>query len=471
MEKMTFGLIVGNREFFPDRLVEEGRERVIKVLEGMGYRVVTLSPSDTKLGAVETAKDAKKCAELFKEKAGEIDGIIVTLPNFGDEKGVAQAIRLSGLNVPVLVHAFPDDPEKLDLQNRRDSFCGKISVCNNLKQYGIEFSLTTLHTEDPESEVFKRDIEKFAAVCKIVKGMRNIKVGAIGARPSAFNTVRFSEKILERMSISVETVDLSEILHRVSNLKDDDERVRRKLEEIKKNYRLQIVPEEKILLMAKFGSVIDEWIEENDIKALAIQCWTSLEWNLGITPCTIMSLLSEKGKPAACEVDITGALSMYVLQLASGQPSAIVDWNNNYRDENETILFHCGNFPASIYEKKPEIKYADVIGTTVGKERAYGACAGKIKTSPFTFLRLTTDDNEGKVKAYVGEGQILDENPKTFGSRGVARIEKLQELMKYICENGFEHHVAINLSRVADAVKEALEKYLGIVVHKHNAEV
>lgn len=469
MKKMAFGLIVGNRNFFPDSLVAEGREKILKILESLGYEAVVLTPSDTKLGAVETWNDAKKCAKLFKENAEKIDGIIVTLPNFGDEKAVANTLRMSGLNVPILIHAFPDDPLKLDISQRRDAFCGKISVCNNLKQFGFNFTLTKKHVLDPDSKEFETEIERFAGICRVVKGLKGLKIGAVGARPSAFNTVRFSEKILERYDISVETIDLSEVLASMEKLSSDDPEVLNELDMLRKSYRIRIVPPEAVTKMAKLSVVLKRWTRENDINATAIQCWTSLEDNLGITPCAIMGMMSEHLKPSACEVDVIGALSMYVLTLASQKPSAIVDWNNNISDE-EVLLFHCGNFPPSIYTDV-EIRYADVIGTVTGAERAYGACAGTIKPGPMTFFRITSDDFNGKLKAYVGEGEIVEKDVKTFGSRGVARIPQLQNLMQIICKEGFEHHVAVNLSKVADIVKEAMEVYLGISTYYHSPKM
>ena len=168
--KETFGVIIGNRGFFPDYLCERGRETILKVLEEEGVGVVALTPSDTPFGSVETLQDAEKCAALFKSHRDQIDGILVTLPNFGDERGVANTIRLSGLDVPVLVHAFPDDPSKMTIADRRDSFCGKMSVCNNLVQYNIPFSLTKQHTVDPTTEAFRQDLRMFAGVCRVVKG-------------------------------------------------------------------------------------------------------------------------------------------------------------------------------------------------------------------------------------------------------------------------------------------------------------
>src|SRR5579859_6751975 len=210
-KKMTMGVIVGNRGFFPDHLAKTGREEMLRVLEAHGIDVVALAPNESKYGAVETREESRRCADLFKRNSERIDGIIVTLPNFGEERAIADTLRLADLRVPVLIQATPDDPKKMTIAFRRDSFCGKMSACNNLRQYGIPYSITTLHTEAPDSPEFTQDLQWFAAVCRIVNGFRNLRVGAIGARPTAFNTVRFSEKILEHNGISIETLDLSEV--------------------------------------------------------------------------------------------------------------------------------------------------------------------------------------------------------------------------------------------------------------------
>src|ERR1700734_259960 len=197
-KEQTFGLIVGNRGFFPDHLAKEGREEMLKVLEGAGIRVITLTPDESKHGAVESHEEARRCGDLFRQHRDEIDGVIVTLPNFGDERAIADAMRYSTLKVPVLVQATPDKASKMTTAFRRDSFCGKMSACNNLMQYGIPYSLTTQHTEAPDSDLFRKDLEWFAGVCRVVKGLRRVRIGALGARPAAFNTVRYSEKILEQ---------------------------------------------------------------------------------------------------------------------------------------------------------------------------------------------------------------------------------------------------------------------------------
>src|ERR1700721_390571 len=162
--KMTIGVVGGNRGFFPSPLATSGRLEMIAALEAAGIKPIVLTPEETAHGAVETYEDAKKCAALFKKHADEIDGIIITLPNFGEERGLADTLRLANLRVPVLIQATPDSTGKMGIAFRRDSFCGTMSICNNLKQYGIPYSPTTLHTEAPDPTEFKPALQGFYAV-------------------------------------------------------------------------------------------------------------------------------------------------------------------------------------------------------------------------------------------------------------------------------------------------------------------
>jgi L-fucose isomerase-like protein len=474
-QPVTLGLIVGNRGFFPDHLCEAGRKTMLQVLEKKGIRVVALSPEDTKFGSVESLNDARKCADLFKQHADDIEGILVTLPNFGDERGVANTIRWSGLNVPVLVHAFPDDETQMTIANRRDSFCGKMSVCNNLVQYGIKFSLTRLHTVDPSSQSFSDDLDHFVSVCRVISGLKNARVGAIGARPAAFNTVRYSEKLFELSGVSVETLDLSEVFGRASRLKENDPLLNKALEEITNYVPTNGIPKQSLVKMARLKAVIEDWMEKNQLVASAIQCWTAMEEFFGVVPCTLMSMMSNKLMPSACETDIAGVIGMYAMALASNRPSALVDWNNNYgSQEDMAVVFHCSNLPKDIFvnesisvEDVPVMDYQEIIAGTVGKENTYGTVVGRVQSSPFTFCRVSTDDFNGKILAYVGQGKLTNDPLKTFGGYGVVNIPNLQDLLQFICEKGFEHHVAINLSEVARPVNEALSKYLGWSVYHH----
>lgn len=464
---MTLGIIIGNRDFFPDSLVEQARVQILDICNSLKIKPVVLDSGDTKLGGVETFREAQKCAELFKMYREEIQGVLVLLPNFGDEKGVADTLKMAHLDVPVLIQAYPDDLAKLDVVHRRDAWCGKISVCNNLYQYGIKYTLTSQHVCNPASVEFQQDLQDFMAVCRVVKGLKQVRIGAIGARPGAFNTVRYSEKILQRHGITVTTFDLSEILGRANKLNEKDQQVQRHLIDIQNYAPKGATPDAAMIQIAKLDVVLKELMEEFALDATAIQCWTSLQKNYGCNVCTSMSIMSENMLPSACEVDVTGTLSMYAMQLASGYPSALVDWNNNYaEDENKCVLFHCGNWAKSFL---PDIKIANapILGTSVGVENTYGALDGRTPAMPLTYGRISTDDPQGLIKVYLGEGELTNDPLTTFGNRAVAKIPHLQNLMKYVCRHGFEHHVVMNASKSAAILEEALGNYMGWPVYKH----
>lgn len=469
MKKITFGVIVSNRSFFPDHLVSEGREAILSKLSKMGYNSIILSEEDTPLGAVETLSDAKKCTELFKKNADLIDGIVVILPNFGDEIAVSTAIEKAKLNVPILVQACDDEMNKLDLANRRDAFCGKLSLCNSLYQRRIKFTNTTLHTCTIESIEFTKDLENFAKVCRVVKGVSNARIGAIGTRPEAFHTVRYSEKLLQAAGITVSVVDMSEIIFAAKGMEISTE-VNTRINEIK-SYGVipSYIEEEKIIMQAKLSLAIDKWIRDNECDASAIQCWNSLQYNYGCAACLSMSMMGEKGKPSACETDVTGALTMYALYLAGETPAGYLDWNNNYYEDRDVCISqHCSNFPKSFIGKEFEIENLDILGTTIGAEKCFGACKAQIVGGPMTFAKITTDDVNGKIKVYVGEGEFLPDKLDSFGGLALCKINNLQGLMDYMCNNGFEHHVAMSRSLSANVLKEALGKYMGFEVYLHN---
>jgi L-fucose isomerase-like protein len=467
-KQQTFGVIIATRNIFNFQLAVEARKKVLAKLEGMGYGTVILPSSETPTGNVEGYHDAVKCANLFKRNADLIEGIIVILPNFGDELGVVNTIQLSTLNVPVLVQACDDDNNKVDVKSRRDAFCGKLSVCNNLYQYGIKFTNTVYHTYSIDSKEFTADILKFAAICRVIKGLKNLRVGAVGTRPIGFQTMRSSEKLLQQSGITVIPVDMSEIMAAADKLKDSDTLVTDKVKAIQAYGNCKMVSKEKIARQARFGIAVENWIVANDIQISALQCWESLEKNYGCAACVTMSMMGEKLMPSACEVDITGSISMYALALAANTPSALLDWNNNFgQDRNKVVCTHCSNYPKSFFQNDIEIGSLDVLGTVLGSEDTFGAVKGKVAPGNMTYFRTSTDDQRGMITAYLGEGEITDDPYGMDGGIAVCRIPNLQNLMKYICRFGFEHHVAMVRGHVADILEEAIGNYLGWELYIH----
>jgi L-fucose isomerase-like protein len=471
MKKTTLGLIVGNRDVFPIELARRGRAEMLAKLKEACIDVITVSENETPDGVISAWQDAATCAKIFRERGDQIDGILVSLPNFGDERAIADTIKLSGLSVPVFIQAYADKIEEFSLQQRRDSFCGKLSVCNNLTQYGISYSLGKEHVLSPDSPKFREEMDRFAAVCRVVRGLRVARIGSLGERTVPFKTVRYSEKLLERSGISVESKSLLETVEEIGALSDSDDRVRAKLEKIA-HYLLahDDVPDHSLLTSAKLGVVLDKWTAENQLNGYAIQCWSAMQNALKIFPCAIMSLMSNELLPAACEVDVMGALAMYAMQLAGGTPSALFDWNNNYGEgTDKLVVFHCSNTATSFMKS---VKAGQNMMALKGNPGCNCFCTlhGTMKPGTIGFARLSTDDVRGRIIGYVGDGQVTDDPLDTFGTTGVIKIPQLSKLMHFLAANGFEHHVAMNYSPRTDVLHEAFTKYLGWKIYRHNGE-
>lgn len=467
-EKQTFGVIIATRNIFNFKLAVDARKKVLAKLDKMGFGTIILPSEETPTGNIEGYADAVKCAALFKKNADMIEGIVVILPNFGDELGVVNTIAMSGLKVPVLVQACDDDNDKVDVMSRRDAFCGKLSVCNNLYQYGIKFTDTIYHTYSLESKEFTKDILKFAGICRVVRGMKGLRVGAIGTRPIGFQTMRVSEKLLQQSGITVVPVDMSEIIAAANKIKDNDKAVTEKVKAILAYGSCALVSKDKIARQARFGLAVEAWIEANNIDISALQCWESIEKNYGCAACVTMSMMGEKLMPSACEVDVAGTVAMYALALASQTPSALLDWNNNFgEDRNKVVCTHCSNYPKSFFQSEIEIGSLDVLGTVLGSEDTFGAIKGKVAPGDMTYFRISTDDTKGIIKSYLGEGTITKDPYEMDGGIAVCQIPDLQKLMKYMCKNGFEHHVGMVRGHVAEILEEAIGNYMGWELYKH----
>ncbi len=470
-EQITMGVIYGSRNIFNPALTVSTRQAIEKVLSECGIRVIAPQETNSEYAVVETLADAKICAGCFSQAREEIRGILVVLSNFGDEIGVAETIRRAALNVPVLVYAADDDPTRVDIKNRRDAFCGKLSVCNNLRQYGIAYSLTTNHTSAPDDPLFVQDLLRFKAVCKVVWGLSHARIAQFGIRPSGFQTVRYSEKLLEKSGITVVPVDFATVIAKAQGYLEGHEG---ELAEYMKGMDAYAAAPAGISLQqrrkqAAFSLAIQSLMEELDCQASAIKCWDSLQYSFGCAACATMSLESEHMRPSACEGDVAGAVSMLALSLATGRPSALLDWNNNYGEDRDVcVSTHCSNFPKDFFSSEIEVSCLDILGNTIGKDLCYGAVKGKVQAGDFTFFRISTDDASGRILCYTGEGQLLDEPFGMDGGIAVCKVNQLPILMNTLCRNGFEHHVAMSRGDAAEILHEAACTYLKWPMYHHD---
>jgi L-fucose isomerase-like protein len=472
LRPIKLGLVVGSREFFNGAPALETRKQLIAQLDRLKVGYSILPVEATRNGAVQSRDDARRYAAHFLGERDAIDGLAICLPNFGDEIAIAELVNEARLGVPILLQASNDEIDKVDVASRRDAFCGKFSVANNFYQYGVAFTDTTSHTSDVDGAEFSADLDRFVRICRVVRGLKHARIGAIGARTGTFQTMRFSEKLLQASGLTVVTVDLSEIIFAAKAFADDAPEVKEKLDEIAAYGRIPAhIKRENIVRKAKWTLAVDRWIDDNGCDASAIQCWRSLQDNFGCATCLTMSMMGEELTPSACEVDVMGAVSMYALALAAEAPSAILDWNNNYgREAEKCVCTHCGNYPKSFIGATPEISELDVLGSVLGKERCFGAVKGKVRAGPMTFFRASTDDRLGAVKAYVGEGEFTDDPFAMDGGVAVTRVARLRRLLGFVARNGFEHHVAMVRGHHADAVHEAVTRYLDWPTYRHESE-
>jgi L-fucose isomerase-like protein len=457
---LTFALYFGNRGFFPETLIAAARREMAAAVRRQGHEALLLDADATRYGAVETPEEGRRYARFLAEHRSRVDGVILCLPNFGDETGAVAALQDAG--VPILVQAYPDEMHRMGFKHRRDAFCGKFSVLDVFCQYGVKCTTFAPHTVHPGSPAFRQHLAWFAAVCRIVKRLRRLTVGAVGARTTAFKTIRFDELALQRRGITTETFDLSEVFQRVRGMKTGSAAYRAKAARLKAYTRWHGVPAGRFMNLVKTGVALDDMTREYGLDALALRCWLELEKELGIAPCVLLSEMNDRGIPAACELDVCNAVAMSALGAASEQPATCLDWNNNYGDApDKCILFHCGPVPQTLMTGRGRVIEHPMFAKALGAGCGYGCNVGRIARAPLTFASTKTQD--GQLGFYLGEGRFTgDRIPRDFfGCAGVAEIAGLQDKLLTIGREGYRHHVGVTVGHVAVPVREAFVRYLG----------
>lgn len=458
-KKMTFALAFCNRGFMPGELIYGAREDMIKAVTGEGYDYIAMDSELTRFGGIETRDEGLLYARWLKEHEGEYDGVIFSMPIFADENGAVTALQDAG--VPILMQAYPDEIGKMDFKHRRDAFCGKFSVTDVFNQYHVPYTVLKPHVVHPLSEAFAHNLKDFAAVCRVVNGMKRFNVGCIGARTTAFKTVRFDELTLQKYGINVESFDLSELIFKVNSISEDDRAVYKKLKRLENYTDFGSVPEKNKITLARISVVIDEYIEEYHLDALTLRCWNEMEIILRVCPCVLLSELNDRGIAASCEIDLCSALTMRAMMLASGEPAAVLDWNNNYGDdENKVVLFHCGPVAQSLMTEKGTVTNHKMFDKG-DPGSGWGANEGRIRPFPATFSNCQTKD--GRIIVYASEAELTADPIEAgyFGCAGVCEIPDLQNKLIRLARGGFKHHTSIGVGHMKEILKEAFTTYLG----------
>ena len=462
---MKFAVYFGNRGFFPGELIASAIADYRRALRKNGHEALLMEGAGTRYDAVETPAEGRVFAKFLKAHEGEYDGIILSLANFGDENGALYALR--DAKVPILVQAYPDEIGRMDFSHRRDSVCGKIAMCNVLRQAGIRFTLTRSFAVDPKSADFAEDLRLFAATCRVVKGMRALNVAAVGARTTAFKTVRYDEIAYQRKGIGIETVDLSRVFALME--KADAKQVAAQVAALKRYADFGKWPAAKAEALARLALALETIRTELSVDAFAIRCWDEFQHRWGIAPCVVMAMLNSQGVPAACEMDVNNAVMMKALSLAADAPVGLFDVNNNYGTaKDKAIFFHCSAIPAEMLRGKGRIGEHLMFKKSFGAGTGVGIFGGAVKPMPLTVGSMKTED--GRPWAFVTTGEATNEKLEKafFGTGFVFRKDDgdANGLLNYMARNGYRHHVAFVQGDWSAAVAEAFSNYLGYEIDR-----
>lgn len=457
-KKMTFALAFANRGFMPGELIYGAREDMTKAVEAAGYGWIAMEADKTRYGGIETREEGRLYAAWLQQHRGEYDGVIFSMPIFADENGAILALRDAG--VPILMQAYPDEIGRMDFAHRRDAFCGKFSVTDVFTQYGVPFTVLKPHVVHPLSPAFRQNLRDFAAICRVANGMRRFTVGCIGARTTAFKTTRFDELTLEKLGITVESFDLSELIYKVGKLADEAAAVTAKIARLRDYTDFSQVPEANMRTLAKIAVVIDEYIRDYRLDAISLRCWNEMETILRVCPCVLLSELNDRGIAASCEIDLCSAITMRAMTLASEEPAAVLDWNNNYGEaEDKVILFHCGPVAQSLMTGRGTVTEHKMFAKG-DPGSGWGSNEGRIRAFPMTFANCQTRD--GRLIVYASEAAFTGEPIEDgyFGCAGVAEIPGLQDKLIRLAKGGFKHHTSVAPGHLKDVLKEAMTTYL-----------
>ena len=461
---LKLGFVPANRRYFSTELALKMRGETLVAMEKLGIEAVVPDETIGEVGCVKNRDEGKKCGELFR-KVG-VDGIVIGAMNFGDEQGCINAVLGANANVPVMIFGCQEEePLKLGAP-RRDSFCGLLSIAEGLRQTGVKYTIARKPICFPREDSFLADMDLFARACRVLKGIRGMRIGQIGTRPDAFWTCRYDEKMLQQIGVTVVPKDLSELLAVISKLSDSDAVVQDKIKSLQVETDTSAVSPEILLRIARFECGLEEMIRTFEMDAVAIQCWNSLQLNYGIVACGVLARLGDRGIPVACEADVLGALSMHALRLAADSPAALLDWNNLHNDDPELAnLWHCGVYPPSFGKDKPKLVPQGIMSKHIGPEISTGAMELTVKPGPATVCRVTQGLPGEGWKVFIGQGAFEDNEAKTFGAGGWCRLPGLQEIYRDILLDGFVHHAAVTQAHVGNVLYEVFGNYLGMKVY------
>jgi len=463
MEKVKIGFVPAHREPFDEAWAVQERKRCLDALGRIkGLEVVAPDGKLTPGGLVRDDADAEKTISFFKEE--KIDGLLIGTMTFGDEVS-ALAVASAFRDLPILLFGTKEGDFTADGGRRSDSFCGTLAVSSGLHRRKIPFLFAGILF--PEDSGFSPAIGNFTAVCSIVKGFKGARIGLVGPRPERFETcISNEDALLGQFGQRVVPVSILDIMLRLEGLKANAPELQKIIREMNKEADLSALGTEKSRTIAGLQYALRQFAQEKGLSALAVQCWTAIQQAYGISACYALGRVTGSGLMTACEVDVYGALTMLVQNLATLKmvPPHFIDWTIRHQKKKDVFLsWHCGNAPPSLACRAEGIKIRShsILGKPLGKERALGTAEFQLKPGVVTLCRLTEFD--GKFKMLVTRGEIVESPQHLRGSWSWVKVPDLDGLYRVLVEEGFTHHASQVHGDYAGPIQDAC-RLLGIRV-------
>lgn len=393
--------------------------------------------------------DEKLIAEKFRAEG--VDGLFLPHTNFGTEYECARLAK--SLNVPVLLWGPRDERPTPDGNRLRDSQCGLFATGKVLRRFNIPFTyLTNCRLTDPE---FERGIRDFIAVCNVVKTFRSTRILQIGPRPFDFWSTMCNEgELLETYGIQLAPVPMPELIAEINAAKKERIVVEQTSAYCRDCMNIAITDHE-LENVSALKVAMQRLCAKYGCNAVAIQCWTALQDEIGIMPCAANSLLNEEGIPCVCETDIHGAITALMVEAAANDNtrSFFADWTVRHPDnENGELLQHCGPWPISVAREKPTIGYPVAFDYP-------GAVCAEARHGEVTLARF--DGDHGQYSLLLGKAKGID-GPYNKGTYLWVEVENLKRLEAKVVEGPYIHHCVGIHKDVVPVLYEAC-KYLKIV--------
>ncbi len=468
--EVKLGIVAVSRDCFPVELSVRRRKAVAEACKAAGISIYE-APT-----AVENEVHAMKA--LDEVKAAGVNALVVFLGNFGPEG--PETILAQRFGSPVMIAAAAEETGDNLVGGRGDAYCGMLNASYNVGLRGLKPYIPEYPVGDA-AEIAQM-IAGFVPVARIILGLKSLKIITFGPRP--FDFLACNAPIKPLYDLGVEIQENSELdMFASFNDHAGDSRIKDVIADMEKelgggNKMPGILPK-----LAQFELTLLDWAEKNigasKYVAFANKCWPAFQTQFGFVPCYVNSRLVSRLIPAACEVDIYGALSEYIISCATEMPATLLDINNtvpydmynkeikgkyNFTENDVFMGFHCGNTPAC-YVRKPEMRHQLIMHRLLEPDRepdiSRGTLEGDLMPGNITFFRLQSTA-DAKLRSYIAHGEILPTETRSFGGIGIFAIAEMARFYRHVLiEKRYPHHGAVAFQQIGRALFTAL-KMLGV---------